>query len=101
MAKFLMLSTLTPEGRETLHKNPDRLEAVNDEIEQLGCRVLDQFALMGPYDFATIVEAPDNETIAHVAVDLGARKTVNIMTLPAIPIAELKAKLSGAKHLAR
>ena len=101
MAKFLMLSTLTPEGRERLHKDPGRLEAVNDEIEQLGCKVIDQYALMGPYDFVTLIEAPDQETVAHLAVDLGARKTVNIMTLPAIPIADLKAKLAGSTHLAR
>ena len=101
MATFLMLSTLTPEGRETLHKTPERLDAVNQEIEQLGCKVLNQYALLGPYDFATLVDAPDQETVAHLAVDLGARRTINIMTLPAIPIDALKSKLAGSKHLAR
>ncbi len=100
MGTYVLLSSLTPEGRETLHKNPERLTAVNDEIEKLGCRVLTQYALMGPYDFLTIIEGPDNETVAHLAVDLGARKTVNIMTSPAIEISDLTAKLSGAEHLA-
>jgi uncharacterized protein with GYD domain len=100
MGTYVLLSSLTPEGRETLHKNPERLTAVNDEIEKLGCRVLTQYALMGPYDFLTIIEGPDNETVAHLAVDLGARKTVNIMTSPAIEISDLMAKLSGAEHLA-
>ena len=99
MGTYVLLSSLTPEGRETLHKNPERLTAVNDEIEKLGCRVLTQYALMGPYDFLTIIEGPDNETIAHLAVDLGARKTINIMTSPAIEISDLTAKLSGAEHL--
>jgi len=100
MGTYVLLSSLTPEGRETLHKNPERLTAVNDEIEKLGCRVLTQYALMGPYDFLTIIEGPDNETVAHLAVDLGARKTINIMTSPAIEISDLTAKLSGAEHLA-
>ncbi len=100
MGTYVLLSTLTPEGRESLHKNPERLTEVNDEIEKLGCRVITQYALMGPYDFLTIIEGPDNETVAHLAVDLGARKTVNIMTSPAIEISDLTAKLSGAEHLA-
>ena len=101
MATYVLLSSLTPEGRESLHKSPDRLGAVNEEIEKLGCKVLTQYALMGQYDFVTIIEAPDNETVAHLVVDLGARKTVNIISSPAIEIADLMAKLSGAEHLAR
>ena len=101
MGTYVLLSTLTPEGRETLHKSPDRLMAVNEEIEQLGCKVQAQYALMGPYDFLTIIEGPDDATVAHLVVDLGARKTVNIMTSPALPIAEFTAKLSGSSHLAR
>ena len=100
MSTYVLLSSLTPEGRESLHKSPDRLGAVNEEIEKLGCKVLTQFALMGPYDFLTIIDAPDNETVAHLVIDLGARKTVNIMSSPAIEIADLTAKLSGAEHLA-
>ncbi len=101
MGTYVLLSSLTPEGRESLHKSPDRLGAVNEEIEKLGCKVLTQYALMGPYDFLTIIEGPDNETVAHLVVDLGARKTVNIMSSPAIEIADLVAKLSSAEHLAR
>ena len=69
MGTYVLLSSLTPEGRETLHKNPERLTAVNDEIEKLGCRVITQYALMGPYDFLTIIEGPDNETVAHLAIE--------------------------------
>ncbi len=101
MGTYVLLSSLTPEGRESLHASPDRLGAVNEEIEKLGCKVLTQYALMGPYDFLTIIEGPDNETVAHLVIDLGARKTVNIMSSPAIEIADLMTKLSGAEHLAR
>ena len=86
MAIYILLSTLTPEGRRTLHNNPDRLIEVNKEIEQFGCKVLAQYAVLGPYDFVSIVEAPDNETAAHLSVDLGSRGTVSLITLPAIRI---------------
>ncbi len=101
MPTYVLLSTLTPEGRQTLHKDPDRLEAVNQEIADFGCNVVAQYAVLGQCDFITIVEAPDNETVAHLSVDLGSRGTVNIVTLPAIPVAVLRAKLKGPKQMGK
>ena len=101
MPTYVLLSTLTPEGRQTLHKNPDRLEEVKREIAEFGCTVVAQYALLGQYDFLTIVDAPDNETVAHLSVDLGSRGTVNITTLAAIPTAEFREKLKGTKQLGR
>src|SRR5438105_8414411 len=100
MPTYILLSTLTPEGRQTLHTNPDRLEPVNKEIEDFGCKIMAQYALLGPYDFISLIEASDNETVAHLAVDLGSRGTVNIMTLPAIPLAQLGDQLEGPKQMA-
>jgi uncharacterized protein with GYD domain len=101
MPTYVLLSTLTPEGRQTLHKDPDRLEKVNQEITDFGCNVVAQYAVLGQCDFITIVEAPDNETVVHLSVDLGSRGTVNIVTLPAIPIAALRTKLKGAQQMGR
>ena len=101
MPTYVLLSTLTPEGRQTLHKDPDRLEKVNQEIADFGCNVVAQYAVLGQCDFITIVEAPDNETVAHLSVDLGSRGTVNIVTLPAIPMAVLRTKLKGAKQMGK
>ena len=101
MPNFVLLSTLTTEGRQTMHSHPERLGEVNKEIEALGCRVLSQYAVLGGYDFVTIVEAPDNEVAAHLSVDLGSRGTVNIMTLPAIEIADLTRKLQGTDQIGR
>jgi len=102
MPNYVLLSTLTTEGRQqTMHAHPERLEQVNKEIEELGCRVLSQYAVLGAYDFVTIVEAPDNEVAAHLSVDLGSRGTVNIMTLPAIEIADLTRKLQGTDQIGR
>jgi uncharacterized protein with GYD domain len=84
MPTYVLLSTLTPEGRRTLHSDPDRLEQVNKEITDFGCKVSAQYAVLGGYDFVTIVEAP-----------------VNVMTLPAISISELRKKLKGPKQMGR
>ena len=86
MATYVMLSTLTDEGAETIKKNPARIRDVNKEVEKLGVRVTSQYALLGPYDFLSVVEAPDNETIARVSAELSARGSIKIMTLAAIPI---------------
>jgi uncharacterized protein with GYD domain len=86
MSTFLMLSTIGPEGAATLHENPDRLREVNADVQAMGARVLQQWALLGPYDFATILEAPDERTVARVALRLAARGTMKSLTLNAIPI---------------
>jgi len=65
MAKFVMLTTLTDEGRKTLMDNPERLREVNKEVEAMGARVLSQYALLGPYDFISVLEAPSNEDISR------------------------------------
>ncbi|HEX9665396.1 MAG TPA: GYD domain-containing protein [Thermodesulfobacteriota bacterium] len=86
MATYILLSKLTPDGRRTIKERPGRIIEVDKEIEKMGARVVQQYATLGPYDFVNIVEAPNNETISKVSVDLCARGTVEIMTLAAIPI---------------
>jgi uncharacterized protein with GYD domain len=88
MATYVMLSNLTDEGAKTLMQNPARLQEVNKEIEKLGAKVTAQYATLGSYDFVNIVEAPDNATIARVSATLGARGSVRLLTLPAIPVPE-------------
>ncbi|MEE9280052.1 MAG: GYD domain-containing protein [Myxococcota bacterium] len=99
MPTYILLSTLTPEGRETLYNRPERLEEVNQEITDFGCKIVAQYAVLGGYDFVTIVEAQDNETAAQLSVDLGARGTVNITTLPAIPTDVLRDKLKSGRKI--
>jgi uncharacterized protein with GYD domain len=86
MATYLLLSTLTDEGRKTLKDRPERLQEVNKEIETMGARVVAQYAVLGGYDFVNVVEAPSNEVIARISVELGARGTVQITTLPALSV---------------
>ncbi len=93
MGKYIMLSTLTDEGRKTVKMRPERIKEVNTELEKMGVKVLAQYAVLGPYDFINILEAPDNETIARVVIELGARGTVQIVTLSAIPIDSIEKRL--------
>jgi uncharacterized protein with GYD domain len=88
MATFIMLSTLGPEGAATVRENPDRIKAVNDEVQSMGVKVIQQYALLGPYDFCNILEAPDERAMAKVAMTLSARGTLKSLTLTAIPIEE-------------
>ncbi len=92
MPTYVMLSSITDQGAETIKKNPGRIKEVNKEIEALGVRVTSQYAVLGPYDFVTIVEAPDNETVARVSAELASRGSVKIQTLAAIPIDDFIAK---------
>jgi uncharacterized protein with GYD domain len=88
MALYVMLTNLTDEGRKTLKAKPERLKAVNQEVEKMGVRILGQYALLGSYDFLNILEAPDNKSIAKLATELGARGTLSTTTLAALTIDE-------------
>ena len=94
MPIFILLSTLTQQGVTTLKSNPERLREVNKDVEELGCRVLHQWATLGPFDFVNVVEAPDAATIARVSVALGARGSAKLQTLTALEIEEFTTALS-------
>ena len=86
MPTYVMLTNLTSEGVRTLKNNPNRVTEVNKEVEAIGVKVVSQYATLGPYDFVTIVEAPDEKTIARVSMELGSRGTAHLETLSAIPV---------------
>ena len=83
MNSYVRLSKLTAEGARSLWTHPRRVLEVNEEIEELGCRVVSQFATLGPYDFVTIVQAPDNDTVLRMSAMLGSRGTIQILSMPA------------------
>ena len=88
-----MLSTLTPEGVQTIKNNPQRIREVNKEIEQLGASVKAQWAVLGRFDFVNVVEAPDEATMARVSLELGSRGTARYESLSAIPIDDFIASI--------
>ncbi|HVV59839.1 MAG TPA: GYD domain-containing protein [Gaiellaceae bacterium] len=86
MPIYILLSTLTQQGVQTLKSNPERLRQVNQDVEELGCRVLHQWATLGEFDFVNVVEAPDTETVAKMSIALAARGSTRIETLPALEV---------------
>jgi len=93
MPEYVVLSKLTAEGRKTLRTNPDRLFEVNEEIDKMGAKVMRQYALLGKYDFLTILEAPNNETMGKVMVELGARGSLETVSFAAMKVEDFLASL--------
>ncbi|HEU4944474.1 MAG TPA: GYD domain-containing protein [Solirubrobacterales bacterium] len=93
MPTYVMLTNLTAEGVRTLKNNPGRVAEVNKEVEQIGAKVIAQYATLGQYDFVTVVEAPDEKVMAKVSVELGSRGTMTSQTLAAMPAEDLAGSL--------
>ena len=94
MPTYILLSSLTAQGVQTLRANPERLREVNRDVEELGAKVVHQWATLGPFDFVNVVEAPDVATIAKVSVALGARGSAKLQTLTALDIEEFLGAIS-------
>ncbi|MFC1920673.1 GYD domain-containing protein [Chloroflexota bacterium] len=89
MAVYVMLTSLTDEGRKTIRGNPERIIEVNKEVEEMGGKILAQYSILGPYDFINIIEAVGNTTITKIALELGSRGTLQTTTFAAISIDDL------------
>ena len=96
MPTYLMLTTLTEKGRQTLNANPSRLREVNRDVEELGAKVLHQWASLGEYDFVNVVEAPDELAMANLSLKLGARGSVKFQTMPLLPVEALLSALESS-----
>jgi uncharacterized protein with GYD domain len=101
MAHYVMLSSLSEAGRKVLHARPGWIRKVNRELSRRGAKVIAQYAVLGPYDFVTILEAPDNETVSSISIEMGARGSVQMMTLPAIPLDTFIDRLERGESAAR
>ncbi len=95
MRTYLLLSTLSPQGLQTLQVTPERVFEVNRELEASGVTVVEQWALLGPYDMLSIVTAPDDRTIAAVSADMAARGSAQVETLTVLPVDEFLESLAG------
>lgn len=89
MPSYVMLSTLGPDGWATVREHPERIREVTQEVESMGLTVISQYGLMGQYDFLTVIDAPDEATMARAAVTLAARGTMRTTTFQAIAVEDL------------
>jgi uncharacterized protein with GYD domain len=86
MSLYIMMSNLTDEGRKTVKANPHRIKEVNKEVEAMGVKILAQYVTLGQYDFINVLDAPNNEVISKVAMELGSRGTLHTSTLAALTL---------------
>ncbi|HOJ43605.1 MAG TPA: GYD domain-containing protein [Syntrophorhabdaceae bacterium] len=93
MPIYIMFSKLTNEGRATIKRHPERIKEVNDEIETMGAKIIAQYATLGLYDFVNILEAPGNDTIVRVSIEIGSRGSVKLIIFPAISVFEFIEKI--------
>jgi uncharacterized protein with GYD domain len=99
MPVYVLLTTLTADGRRSLKKNPGRIWEVNNEMEQMGAKILSQYKILGPYDFINIIEAPNNEVISRVAVEMGSRGTLEPTIMAAISIDSFVKEIEMARAI--
>src|SRR5262245_33865218 len=95
MGLYVMLSTLSESGRKVLRERPGWIKKVNADVQRMGARVVAQYAVLGPYDFVTVIDAPNNAAISRISVELGARGGVAGMTMAAIPLDQF---IDGLEH---
>ena len=95
MPSYVLLVNLTDHGRKTVRDNPSRIKEVNDEMEAMGVTIKDQYAVFGPYDFISILEAPDDAVLTKALIQLASRGTAESMTLPATPTDEWIKRIGG------
>lgn len=86
METYVILSRLTDAGAEKIQEQPERIKAVDMELEAMGVHVKEQYAVLGSFDFVTIVEAPDQKTVMRAATEISSRGSVRVQTMPAVPI---------------
>jgi len=93
MGKYVVISSLTDEGAKSMKTNPQRVKEVNGELEKMGVTVLEQYAVLGEFDFLNIVEADDNATVAKAMLELASRGSIRTRTMPLLPLDEFLKKL--------
>jgi uncharacterized protein with GYD domain len=96
---YCLLTTLTPEGRRSLKKNPGRIWEVNKEVEQMGAKIITQYKTLGPYDFVNIIEAPNANVMSRVVIEMGARGTIEPMLMGALTVEDFVKEIEMSNAL--
>ena len=89
MATYILLMRLTAEGQVRALNDPNYLLRVESEIDMPAVQTLGVYAVLGDYDFVTLVEANGNDVIARFSLELGVKAGVHVTTLPVVPTGQL------------
>ena len=96
---YVLLTTLTAEGRKALKKDPGRIWEVNKEVEQMGAKVISQYKTLGPYDFVNIIEAANANVISRVVIEMCSRGTLEPLLMGAITVEDFVKEIREANAL--
>jgi 1-acyl-sn-glycerol-3-phosphate acyltransferase len=86
MPRYVLLSRLNAQGFEAIRSRPELIAEASRAMEALDAKVVHQFALFGPYDFLTVVEAPHNLAAIQAVTEREATGRVHTDVLPAIDL---------------
>jgi len=94
MASYVLLFHYTHQGIEHVKQSPDRVDALRKIFDRHGAKLKDFYALLGQYDSLFIVEAPNDETVAKLALYIAEQGNVRVETHRAFTEAEFRKLLS-------
>jgi uncharacterized protein with GYD domain len=83
MPIYITLAKFTQKGIEEIKEGPNRLEEAKKTFEAMGAKIKDFYLVAGKYDMLVIVEAPNDETIAKLALSIGSKGTSRTVTFRA------------------
>jgi len=94
MPIYVTLINWTDEGRKAVSGLPDRAAEVQKRVESVGAKVIGNYVSMGRYDQIAITEAPDDETIAKLALMIAGRGNAVTETLRCFSMEEARKLIS-------
>ena len=90
MPTYISLIRYTEQGVKTFKDVSQRLDETRQAGEAIGATLVGYYLTMGQYDAIAISEAPDDHTIAKLALAAGARGNVRTETVRAFTEDEAK-----------
>ncbi len=95
MPTYVVLYTLTEQGRKEINNLADRMDQAKTRAETTGVKVIGSYVTLGAYDLVFVVEAPNDETIARGAAAILERGNVASMTMRAFTADEWRTATKG------
>jgi uncharacterized protein with GYD domain len=94
MPTYISLINLTEQGVREAKNAPERLQAFESAVKDVGGRLVGFYLVMGQYDYIVITEAPDDQTAARLILGTIAQGSMRTQTMRAFPREEFE-------HIAR
>ena len=95
MPTYIMLLRWTEQGVGKIKESPSRLDAFKQALQQAGGALKGFYLVTGRYDMVAVVEAPDEEALARLALATGSQGNVRTETLRAFTEDEYRRIIGG------